>query len=79
MQEVLVEAGLSEKLGQLAGQAILCDAEGRALGFFSPMPDHPMVKDLQLEPPWSIAESEEMRKERTGKPLAEILDRLGIQ
>ena len=55
MQEVIVEPGLSQTLGQLTGQAILCDAEGRALGFFSPIPDHPLVKDLQLEPPSSIA------------------------
>jgi|tagenome__1003787_1003787.scaffolds.fasta_scaffold20765730_2 hypothetical protein len=79
MQEVTIEAGLSEKLGQLTGQAVLCDSDGRALGFFSPMRDRPLVKDLQLEPPWSIEESKAMCKERTGKPLAEILNRLGIQ
>jgi hypothetical protein len=32
---------------------------------------------LQLEPPLSIAETEELRKNRTGKPLEEILGRLG--
>jgi hypothetical protein len=34
MQEVTIEAALSEKLGQLTGQAVLCDSDGRALGFF---------------------------------------------
>jgi hypothetical protein len=79
MQEVTIEPALIEKLGQLSGQAVLCDVDGRALGFFSPMPDHPLVKDLQLKPPLSIAETEELRKNRTGKPLAEILGRWGIQ
>jgi DNA-binding CsgD family transcriptional regulator len=37
------------------------------------------VEDLQLEPPLSIAETEELRKSRIGKPLSEILARLGIQ
>ena len=79
MQEITVESAIGEQLGQLVGQAILCDTQGRALGFFSPMPDRPFVKDLQLEPPWSIAESQKLREERTGKPLEEILNRLGIQ
>jgi hypothetical protein len=78
MHEITVEPALGEKLGQLAGQAILCDAQGRALGFFSPMPDHPLVKDLQLEPPSSIEELQELRKVRSGKPLDEILARFGL-
>jgi hypothetical protein len=37
------------------------------------------VEDLNLEPPLSIVETEELRKKnRTGKPLKEILDRLGF-
>jgi hypothetical protein len=78
MHEITVEPALGEKLGQLAGQVILCDVEGRALGFFSPMPDHPFVKDLQLEPPSSIEELQELRKVRSGKPLEEILARFGL-
>jgi DNA-binding CsgD family transcriptional regulator len=34
---------------------------------------------LQLEPPLSIAETEELREVKSGKPLGEILTRLGIQ
>jgi hypothetical protein len=52
---------------------------GRALGFFQPFPDRPLVEDLQLEPPTSIAETEELRKVRSGKPLIEILTRLGYR
>jgi hypothetical protein len=79
MHEITVESALGEKLGDLAGQAILCDPKGRVLGFFSPIPDRPHIDDLQLEPPLSIAETEELRKVQTGKPLAEIFARLGIQ
>jgi hypothetical protein len=62
----------------LAGQAVLCDSAGRALGFFSPISEPLPVDQLQLEPPLSIAETEELRKVRTGKPLEEILSRLGM-
>jgi hypothetical protein len=79
MKEILVEQGLSHTLGELSSQAILCDSEGRALGFFSPIPNRPRLDDLQLDPPLSIAEIEELRKVKHGKPLSEILERLGLQ
>ena len=34
--------------------------------------------EYDLEPPFSIAETEELRKIKTGKPLNEILSRLGF-
>jgi hypothetical protein len=79
MKEILIDSNLSDKLGELSCQALLCDSDGRALGFFSPIPDRPRVKELQLEPPLSIAEIEELRKVKQGKPLSEILERLGVQ
>jgi hypothetical protein len=78
MREIIVEPTLKELLSELAGQAILCDSERRALGIFSPLPDRPQVEDLKLESPLSIAELEELRKVKTGKPLEEILARLGL-
>ena len=78
MHQITIQADLSQALGDLPGQAILCVPSGRALVFFSPLPDREPVEDLQLEPPLSIAETEELRKVRTGKPLAEILGRLGL-
>ena len=79
MHQITVEAGVGEGLSSLEGQAVLCDANGRALGVFSPLGARVDVKELQLEPPLSIAETEELRKVRTGKPLEEILQRLGVQ
>ncbi len=78
MHQITVEAALGQELSALAGQVVLSDASGRALGFFSPLPNRPQVQDLQLEPPLSIAETEELRKDRSGKPLSEILNRLGL-
>jgi hypothetical protein len=50
MQEITVEPILGQQLGELVGQAVLCDPNGRALGIFSRLPDRPHVEDLQLEP-----------------------------
>ena len=78
MHQITVESRLGEKLCETAGQVVLCDAEGRVLGLFSPVVDRPRVEDLQLEPPLSIEKTEQLRKNRTGKPLEEILSRLGL-
>jgi hypothetical protein len=78
MQQIIVESCLGEKLGETAGQVVLCDERGRVLGVFSPLRERPSLEDLQLEPPLSIAETEQLRKNRTGKPLEEILGRLGF-
>lgn len=79
MQEVIVEPALGEKLGQLADQTVLCNSEGRVLGLFQPFRDRPKVEDYRLEPPSTIEEINERRKNRSGKPLEEILTRLGFQ
>lgn len=77
MHQITVEPALGQELGGLAGQALLCDATGRALGYFSPLKDKVQAANLQLEPPLSVAEIEELRKVRTGKPLEEVLSQLG--
>jgi len=80
MEQITLDPILSEKLGQLPGYALLCDSEGFALGFFKPFTDRPRAEDLQLEPPTSIEEIQGRRKQGvTGKPLSEILRRLGIE
>ena len=79
MQQINVDPALARMLDVATGQAVVCDSEGRAIGFFSPLKSGPRIEDLQLEPPLSIAETEELRKKnRTGKPLEEILGRLGL-
>ncbi|MEX2315664.1 MAG: hypothetical protein WD669_00830 [Pirellulales bacterium] len=78
MQQVIVESVVEQALANASGNVVFCDSQGRAIGIFSPLHDRPLVSGLQLEPPLSIAEAEELRKkQRTGKPLEEILGRLG--
>lgn len=78
MRQITVESDLGKQLASAAGQVVLCDSEGRALGFFSPLKEPTPLSDLQLEPPHSLEEIEKMRQNRTGKPLSEILNRLGL-
>lgn len=78
MNQVTVGSDLSGMLGALTGPVVVCDSQGNALGFFSPVKGPIAASDLQLEPPLSIEETEVLRqKHRTGKPLNEILGRLG--
>jgi len=77
MQQITVETSVSQKLIAAAEQAVICDEQGRVLGLFSPVAGRPDIGDLQLAPTLSIAQTEELRKNRTGKPLEEILKRLG--
>lgn len=78
MQQITIESELVQRLGSVSGQAVVRDAEGHVLGFFSPLKNRPSLGDLQLEPPLSIAETEKLRQaNRTGKRLEEILARLG--
>ena len=78
MQRITVEPGLEQKLAGLADQVLICDSQGNALGSFSPFRDRPKADDLQLEPPLSMERINEIRKNPTGKPLSEILNRLGL-
>jgi hypothetical protein len=79
MREIIVESKVEEQFASLLSQTAVCDSQGRVLGFFSPTRNRPKLEDLQLEPPLSIAEVEELRKNKTGKPLEEILARLGVE
>jgi len=78
MQQITVEPTLGSQLSALQGQAIVCESSGRALGLFSPLGEQAQIEDLQLEPPLSITETEELRKNRTGKPLEAILGHLDV-
>lgn len=78
MHQITVESNVSHQLREASEQSVICDERGRVLGLFSPVPNRPQLEDLQLTPPLSIEETEELRrKNRTGKPLEEILNRLG--
>lgn len=79
MHTLTVESALGKQLNAMAEQVVVCDESGKVLGFFSPILEQPLVDELQLEPPLSIDETEQLRQNnRTGKPLEEILNRLGL-
>lgn len=79
MHTLTVGSALGHQLNATVEQVVVCDESGNVLGFFSPIRDHPTIGDLQLEPPLSIVETEQLRQNnRTGKPLDEILNRLGL-
>jgi hypothetical protein len=79
MRFITVDAPVGAKLGDATGQAVVCDADGRVIGFFVPIKDRPRLEDLNLEPPLSIEQTEALRrKNRSGKPLEDILTRLGF-
>ena len=78
MKYVTIDSAVGQTLERLEGQVILCDTKGRVLGLFSPLAEGQSIEDLELETPLSIAEIEELRKNKTGKPLEEILQRLGL-
>jgi hypothetical protein len=77
MHQITIGASVGKELLEATQQAVVCDEDGRVLGLFWPVPGAPVVSELQLEPPLSISQTEELRKNRTGKPLKEILGRLG--
>jgi hypothetical protein len=79
MKQIVVNADTVTALEAVANQVVICDTNGVALGFFSPLKEKVPVSELQLESPLSIAATEALRKKyRTGKPLNEILDRHGL-
>ena len=79
MRQITVESTIRQTLGELSDQVAVCDTDGRVIGFFLPLKQRPRIEDLQLKPLLSIAETEALRQQnRTGKPLEEILGRLGL-
>jgi len=78
MQKIVVENGFVNSVSGLTENAVLCDKSGFALGLFHPLDKGIRPEDLQLEPPRSAEELQERQKVKTGKPLEEILIRLGL-
>jgi hypothetical protein len=51
MQQITVEPALGQQLSELAGQAVLCDSSGRALGFFHRFTNRCRLKICSLNHP----------------------------
>ena len=67
MTKVTIDAETQAKLNGLNDFLEVCDESGRTLGYFFP------PGTLKYLSPFSDEEIEELRKQRTGRPLKEIL------
>src|SRR5205823_5896971 len=72
MTKVIVDPATLGKLHNLDVPLEVCDSAGRTLGYFHPLPE----SNAPSGSPFSRAELEQRRQQRTGRPLQEILDRL---
>jgi hypothetical protein len=71
MTRVVVNATIRAQLHNLDAALEVCDESGQTLGYF-----HPIVEagvSGKITSPYTDEEIEELRKQRTGRPLAEIL------
>jgi hypothetical protein len=71
MTKIIVDAATRANLHNLDTLLEVCDESGQTLGYF-----HPQGPPSRVPSPFSDEEIERRRQQRTGKPLAEILERL---
>jgi hypothetical protein len=76
MNEVIVDAALRARLNNLDDLLIIRDESGRVLGYFHPTVEPASFEEGAIRSPYSDEEIERLRTQRTGRPLAEILDEL---
>jgi hypothetical protein len=70
MTRVIGNAAIRAQLHNLDAALEVCDESGQTLGYF-----HPIIESSgeKITSPYSDEEIEELRKQRTGRPLTEIL------
>jgi hypothetical protein len=74
MRIVTATDNLADLLRDCQDVAEIRDENGATLGFFEPLPIPNQGQFVKS--PYSVEELQELRKQRSGKPLAEILARL---
>ncbi len=73
MTKVVLDGEALARLAGIRETAVVCDAAGRAVGYFQPLtPPTGKGKD-GTEPPFSEEAIERFRQQRRGRPLAEVL------
>jgi hypothetical protein len=73
MTKFVVDAALGEKLIGVGEAVEVCDASGRTLGYFHPLPPAPDSTGAAIRSPISDEETERRRQDRQGRPLRDIL------
>ncbi len=77
MVKVTVDAALLAQLGQVDTALEICDADGRTVGYFHPADGRFVGQRRPIRSPFSDEELQRRRQQRSGRPLAEILEQLG--
>lgn len=75
MVRVVVDDEVRTKLGNLSEVLEICDSSGQLLGYFAPATERP--ESERLKPQVSDEELRRRAEQGGGRPLAEILERLG--
>jgi hypothetical protein len=75
MTRLIVDATTLARLRNLHDVSEVCDESGQVLGYFHPILPSGAAPG-QSRSPFPDAELQRRREQRTGRPLAEILERL---
>lgn len=78
MTQIRLDATLKERLGNLTSRLELCNELGEVIGYFVPSAGRECPEGVSLDIPYSPEEIAASRALKTGKPLEEILARLGL-
>jgi hypothetical protein len=71
MTRITVDNEILSRLGPLDQPIEFCDETGHTLGFFKPLPDREVYRDLQ--PLIGRDEIDRRKKEEIGRPLVDVL------
>ena len=71
MPKLTVDQELRAKLGDLQDLVEFCDETGRVVGFFHPVAPEGVTQEIHS--PISDDDIEAARRQRTGRPLADIM------
>ncbi|MBI1902733.1 MAG: hypothetical protein HYS13_16660 [Planctomycetia bacterium] len=77
MTRLTIDDSLCAKLYGFAGPVELCDASGRIVGQFVPSPQSTAISRPEDGCPHTEEELQAARREKGGRPLAEIWKSLG--
>lgn len=78
MTQIQLDATLKERLGDLTTRLEVCNERGEVIGNFVPSAGRERELSTLVEPTCTPEELAAWRADRTGKPLEEILQRLGL-
>jgi hypothetical protein len=74
--KLTVDTATLAKLHNLDGLFEVCDESGRTLGYFHPLVQPGAHTPSAARSPFTDEEIQQRRQQRTGRPLAEILEKL---